>query len=53
MFQFHLSFTPNAPGEYVLHLQGAGLVFNSASGSADVDVFVNDRRIFARIFSTF
>jgi hypothetical protein len=49
----YFSFTPNVPGEYVLHVQGAGLVFKSASGSAGVDVFVNDRRIFPRIFSTF
>ncbi len=45
--------TPSVPGQYVLHVQGGGLVFKSARGWADVDVFVNDRRIFARIFSTF
>ena len=49
----YFRFTPSVPGEYVIHVQGAGLVFQSASGSADVDVFVNDRRIFTRIFSTF
>ena len=49
----YFSFTPNVPGQYVLHVQGGGLVFKSASGSADVDVFVNDRRIFARVYSTF
>ena len=49
----YFSFTPNVPGQYVLHVQGGGLVFKSASGSADVDVFVNDRRIFARLFSAF
>ena len=41
----YFSFTPNVPGQYVLHVQGGGLVFKSGSGSADVDVFVNDRRI--------
>lgn len=49
----YFSFTPNVPGQYALHVQGGGLVFKSASGSADVDVFVNDRRIFARLFSMF
>ena len=49
----YFSFTPNVPGQYALHVQGGGLVFKSASGSADVDVFVNDRRIFARISSMF
>ncbi|MBW1683479.1 MAG: hypothetical protein JRS35_00300 [Deltaproteobacteria bacterium] len=49
----YFSFTPNVPGQYVLHVQGGGLVFKSASGSADVDVFVNDRRILARLFSAF
>jgi hypothetical protein len=49
----YFSFTPNVPGQYVLHFQGGGLVFKSASGSADVDVFVNDRRVSARIFSAF
>ena len=41
------------PGQYVLHVEGGGLVFKSGSGSADVDVFVNDRRILARLFSAF
>ena len=49
----YFSFTPNVPGQYVLHVQGGGLVFKSGSGSADVDVFVNDRRILARLFSAF
>ncbi len=49
----YFSFTPNVPGQYVLHVQGGGLVFKSGSGSADVDVFVNDRRIMARLFSAF
>jgi hypothetical protein len=49
----YFSFTPNVPGQYALHVEGGGLVFKSARGSADVDVFVNDRRIFARIFSAF
>jgi hypothetical protein len=49
----YFSFTPNVPGQYVLHVEGGGLVFKSGSGSADVDVFVNDRRILARFFSAF
>ena len=49
----YFSFTPNVPGQYVLHVEGGGLVFQSTSGSADVDVFVNDRRILARLFSGF
>jgi uncharacterized protein YfaS (alpha-2-macroglobulin family) len=49
----YFSFTPNVPGQYILHVQGGGLVFKSASGSADVDVFVNDRPILARFFSAF
>ncbi len=49
----YFSFTPNVPGQYALHVEGGGLVFKSASGSADVDVFVNDRRIMARLFSAF
>jgi hypothetical protein len=49
----YFSFTPNVPGRYTLHVEGSGLVFKSGSGSADVDVFVNDRRILARLFSAF
>jgi hypothetical protein len=49
----YFSFTPEVPGRYALHVEGGGLVFKSARGYADVDVFVNDRRIFARVFSLF
>lgn len=47
------SYTPAEPGEYQLHLEDNGLVFRSRRGSARVDVLVNDRRIFARLFAAF
>ena len=49
----YFSFTPSVPGEYALHVEASGLGFKSARGTADVDVFVNDRRILAQLFSMF
>jgi hypothetical protein len=49
----YFSFTPGVPGRYLLHVEGDGLIFKSTSGSAEIDVFVNDRRVLPRIFSLF
>jgi hypothetical protein len=45
------SFTPTAAGEYRLYVEGNNLLGGSSSGSARVDVYVNDHRIFGRLFS--
>jgi hypothetical protein len=45
------SFTPTAAGEYRLYVEGNSLLGGSSSGSARVDVYVNDHRIFGRLFS--
>jgi hypothetical protein len=45
------SFTPTTAGEYRLYVKGNGLLGASSSGSARVDVYVNDHRIFGRLFS--
>ena len=45
------SFTPTTAGEYRLYIKGNSLLGGSSSGSARVDVYVNDHRIFGRLFS--
>jgi len=44
------SFTPTAAGEYRLYVEGNSLLGGSSSGRARVDVYVNDHRIFGRLF---
>ena len=43
----YLSFEPEVAGEYRLYVEDRGLL-GSSSGSAAVDVYVNDRRILRR-----
>jgi hypothetical protein len=45
------SFTPTVAGDYRLYVEGNSLLGGSSSGSARVDVYVNDHRIFGRLFS--
>ena len=42
-----MSFEPEVAGEYRLYVEDEGLL-GSSSGSASVDVYVNDRRILRR-----
>jgi len=49
----YFRFTPVVAGEYALTVEGNGLLVKLTRGSADIDVFVNDRRILARVFSAF
>ena len=49
----YFRFTPVVAGEYTLAIEENGLLVKSTRGSADVGVFVNDRRILARVFSWF
>jgi hypothetical protein len=49
----YFRFTPVVAGEYTLAVESNGLFVKSTRGSADIDVFVNDRRILARVFSAF
>ena len=47
----YFSFIPLASGEYALHIEDNGLLVKSTSGSARVGVYVNDHRLFGRLFS--
>ena len=44
----YVSFVPVEAGEYLLYVEDQGL-FGSTSGSASIDVFVNDRRLLRRL----
>jgi hypothetical protein len=45
------SFTPMIAGEYQLQVEENAILMKSTRGSADVEVFVNDRRLLGRLFS--
>jgi hypothetical protein len=45
------SFTPMVAGEYRLEVEENALLVKSTRGSADVDVYVNDRRMLGRLFA--
>jgi hypothetical protein len=45
------SFTPTAAGKYRLYVEGNSLLGGPSSDSARVDVYVNNLRIFGRLFS--
>jgi hypothetical protein len=47
----YFSFMPVASGEYALHIEDNGMLMKSTRGSARVDVYVNDHRLFGRLFS--
>jgi hypothetical protein len=47
----YFSFMPVVSGEYALHIEDNGLLVKSSRGSARIDVYVNDRRLFGRLFS--
>jgi hypothetical protein len=42
---------PVESGEYTLHIEDGGLLMKSTRGSARIDVYVNDHRLFGRLFS--
>ncbi len=45
------TFRPVEAGTYTIHVEDNGMLFQSDRGSATVNVLVNDRRIFARLFA--
>lgn len=42
-------FVPDEPGEYQVHVERDGLRLGSSGGSAQVDVYANDRRLLPRL----
>jgi hypothetical protein len=42
-------FVPRKAGEYAVHVQREGLMMASSGGSAQVDVYANDRRVLPRL----
>jgi hypothetical protein len=47
----YFSFMAVESGEYTLHIEDGGMLMKSTHGSARVDVYVNDHRIFGRLSS--
>lgn len=46
-------YTPAVAGAHALYVEDNGLVLQSSRGSARIDVYVGDNRIFGRLFSMF